>query len=97
MFGSVARGTSTSDSDLDLVVVVPDSISLESMQEVIDVVVNRVGRWTGSVCNVYLANDRRLAELVEEEDVMVSAWERDAVTFHGTQLSARLRCARSHM
>lgn len=47
LFGSVARGQSTPDSDIDLLVVAPDSRRAGSWQERAHEVGERLGRWIG--------------------------------------------------
>jgi len=90
IFGSVARGTSTVDSDLDIVAVLPDYLPEESGAELVDALSASVHRWTGNNCNVYLVTTNRLRELVETNDPIVESWRSDAVTFHGMNLRERL-------
>lgn len=90
IFGSVARETSTADSDLDIVAVFPDSLSEESSAELVDDLSVSARRWTGNDCNVYVATASRLRELVKAKDPIVESWRADAVTFHGVDLRDRL-------
>ena len=86
IFGSVARETSTLDSDLDIVAVFPDYLPEESGSELVDALSGSARRWTGNDCNVYVATASRLRELVEAKDPIVESWSSDAVTFHGVHL-----------
>ena len=86
MFGSVARGTSNAKSDIDLVVVYPDSLEPELGQTVVDTLVERVSLWTGNRCNVYVTTLTLLERLVTEQDPMIESWADDAQTFLGADL-----------
>ena len=90
IFGSVARETSTVDSDLDIVAVFPDYLPDESGAELVDALSESTRRWTGNDCNVYVATASRLRQLVEAKDPIVESWRSDAVTFHGVDLHDRL-------
>lgn len=89
VYGSVARGTSTVHSDIDLVVVAPNRADPETVQSALDRVSDRVQRWTGNQCNVYLVNGDRLAQMKAEQDPMIESWKQDAVTFHGPDTNKR--------
>jgi hypothetical protein len=90
IFGSVARETSTVDSDLDLVAVFPDHIPDEKRAEFVDALGVSTRRWTGNSCNVYAVSASRIRELVRAMDPIVESWRSDAVTFHGVDLRSRL-------
>ncbi len=90
IFGSVARETSTIDSDLDIVAVFPDYLPEEGSAELVDALSESTRRWTGNDCNVYVATASRLRELVDAKDPIIESWRSDAVTFHGVDLQDRL-------
>ncbi|EPR75392.1 hypothetical protein ADILRU_2290 [Leifsonia rubra CMS 76R] len=90
LFGSVARGTSTVLSDIDLVVVFPDTIEEELGQAAINLVTEGVFRWTGNQCNVFVAKREPLRHMVSQGDPMIESWARDAITFNGPDLGERL-------
>lgn len=90
LFGSLARGSSTVHSDVDLVVVFPDSVEDERGRAAIDLVTEGVFRWTGNQCNVFLATGERLSQMVSQGDPMIVSWARDAVTFNGPDLGGQL-------
>ncbi len=90
IFGSVARETSTVDSDLDIVAVFPDYLPEEAGAELVDALSENTRRWTGNDCNVYVATASRLRKLVDGRDPIIESWRSDAVTFHGTDLKDRL-------
>jgi predicted nucleotidyltransferase len=86
MFGSVARGESTSESDVDLAVVYGStpsddfSVALGSMVE----------RWTGNDCQVFDVTRADVARMVAEHDPLVDSWRRDARTVFGADLRGLL-------
>ena len=90
LFGSVARGSSTLDSDIDIVAVFPDNINAHTIEQLVDAVTAGVQRWTGNSCNVYDVTSTRLAQLIEASDPMIESWAADARTFLGPDLRRRL-------
>ncbi|TFD54561.1 hypothetical protein E3T55_03865 [Cryobacterium frigoriphilum] len=86
VFGSVARGTSTPQSDLDLLVLCPDEIDTEQVDRFVDSVQNQVKRWTGNTCNILTVNQRRFAQLKAGHDPLWESWRDEARTFHGPEL-----------
>ncbi len=91
LFGSVARGASTAESDIDLLAVFPTPGITEFDDAFIDAVTAEVPRWTGNVCNVYAITRTGLADLVEQSDPMVVSWRAEADTFHGPDLQELIR------
>jgi predicted nucleotidyltransferase len=90
LFGSVARGASTLDSDIDIVAVFPDSVDASTIEQLVDAVTAGVERWTGNSCNVYDVTSTRLAQLIAAKDPMIESWAADARTFLGPDLRQRL-------
>lgn len=86
LFGSVARGTGTPASDIDLVVVLPDFVPDEGGQAAIDQISQAVLGWTGNDCNVFTAKRGLLRDMVASDDPMIESWRGDAVTFSGPEL-----------
>ncbi|MBH0008091.1 nucleotidyltransferase domain-containing protein [Salinibacterium sp. SWN1162] len=86
LFGSVARGTGTPASDIDLVVVLPDFVTDESGQAAIEQISQAVLGWTGNDCNVFTAKRELLRNMVTSDDPMIESWRGDAVTFNGPEL-----------
>lgn len=93
LFGSVARGHAGPTSDVDLLVLRPDSVDetdptwsaqLSNLEE-------RIVRWSGNRANVVEYADDEFRTLVEVGDPLVEALERDAITIAGEP--ARARCA----
>lgn len=90
LFGSVARGTSTLDSDIDIVAVFPDNLDAHTIEQFVDAVTAGVERWTGNSCNVYDVTSARLAQMIAAIDPMIESWAADARTFLGPDLRRRL-------
>lgn len=90
LFGSVARGASTLDSDIDIVAVFPDNIDAHTIEQFVDAVTAGVERWTGNSCNVYDVTSARLTQMIAASDPMIESWAADARTFLGPDLLRRL-------
>ena len=82
VFGSVARGDATEESDVDLAVVYPgdpdEHLSVE--------LGGHVERWTGNDCQVFDVSRAELSRMVAEADPLIESWRRDARTIVGTDL-----------
>lgn len=90
LYGSVARGTSTRESDVDLVLVTPDDLTGADAERLVLDLTDRVERWTGNTCAVYELSTGRVAELVRDADPMVRSWLDDASTINGPDLRGLL-------
>ncbi len=91
VFGSVARGTADEDSDLDLLVVVPDDVPGGThLAERLEV---EGRRWTGQRVQVYLTTRSALAHARDAGDPVVTAFRTDARRIHGPSIDALLRPA----
>lgn len=86
VFGSVARGEATDDSDVDLVVVYPDEL-------VVDLSValgSAVERWTGNETQVFDVSREDLRKMVADGDPLVESWRKEARTIVGEDLRGLL-------
>ncbi len=92
-FGSVARGTSTPDSDVDLLVVTPQTEDDERVEALISHLIDDIPTITGNACNVYHATRARLVELVREQDPMVASWLQDVEMITGPDVRPALEGA----
>ncbi|MCU1482063.1 MAG: nucleotidyltransferase protein [Subtercola sp.] len=97
LFGSVARGDSTLESDVDLLIVFPTTFADDLVQNAIDGVSVAVTQSTGNPCNIYAATSERFTQLVTSGDAMVSSWDREARTFHGPDVRRMIRDARGNV
>lgn len=93
-FGSFARREADSDSDIDLLVVLPDTTSEAEDGAFVDELESRGQRWSGNVVQVYAVKVSALERTVAEEDPVVESWRRDASTIAGPDVRERLARAR---
>lgn len=93
LFGSVARGDGTAESDVDLLLLRPAKISADAPQWVAqtDRLAGDVHAWTGNHCQVYELSRRELARHVAAREPIVESWRRDAVTIYGSDIAALIR------
>lgn len=96
LFGSVARGDGTTQSDIDLLVVRRPLASVDD-QEVWDDQLaqsaDAIHRWTGNWASWFDITDEDLARLAEAREPIVREWQHDAVTLLGPRLLTLLRRA----
>ncbi len=90
LFGSVARGESRQDSDVDVLLITPDEIGESDVEALVERVIDTVQISTGNVCNVYAASRARFDELVATADPMIPSWVADATVFSGPDFRPRL-------
>lgn len=83
VFGSVARGEATQDSDLDLVIVVPDDLPGKVLDALTDRFRVEGEVWTGNAVQVYALRNGDLAAAVRSDDPIVTSWRDDARTLVG--------------
>jgi predicted nucleotidyltransferase len=88
IYGSVARREAGTDSDVDLVLVIPDDdvpshVTGDSLTDAIHV---DVLAWTGNRAHVYRTSPRALRRAVQDGDPITRSWERDAITVYGRDL-----------
>lgn len=86
VFGSVARGDSDGDSDVDLALVVADDVTAEERDSVVDDLTRLVESRTGNPAQVLVLTRSALARMVEAGDPLVRSWSDDAVTLTGPRL-----------
>lgn len=92
LFGSVARRDARLDSDMDLLVVVPEID--ERAEALRTALVDGVRSWTGQAVGVYLTTPARLTEAAGAGDPIVESFRRDAQTLVGPAVSLYLAPAR---
>ncbi|OII14311.1 nucleotidyltransferase domain-containing protein [Curtobacterium sp. MCBA15_008] len=82
VFGSVARGTATPTSDLDLLVVFDAVVDTDVVVRLGDL----VRRWTGNDCQVFDVTRADLRRFVAEGDPLVGSWRDEARTVFGEEI-----------
>lgn len=86
LYGSVARGDSTTKSDVDLLVVFPDAVTLDGRDEFVTGLRDSVQLWTGNDAQVYDVTETALARQREEADPIVDSWARDGIIVFGNSV-----------
>lgn len=86
LYGSVARGDSTTKSDIDLLVVFPDAVALDGRDEFVTVLRDSVQLWTGNDAQVYDVTETALARQREEADPIVDSWVADGIIVFGNSV-----------
>lgn len=91
LYGSVARGEARLDSDVDVLLVVPDHVPDHLLDHLESAIITEVLAATGNDCSVYAMRRTRFDELVRTGDPMIPSWDADAAVFHGPDFRRRLR------
>lgn len=97
LYGSGARGDGTTKSDLDLLVVRPDSLDADgeaAWDGQLSASAVRVRRATGNPVNYMDTSAAGLHDAVRSDEPIVSSWRQDAVHLFGQRLDVLLRAAR---
>ncbi len=93
-FGSFARGEAGADSDIDLLLVVPDGTADDTTDRIVADLEVRGQRWTGNEVQVYATRHTDLARAVAAGDPIVAEWQQDAVTILGPTIQRLLEAPR---
>lgn len=93
LFGSVASGEADTDSDVDLLVVRPDTLDpdLPAWQQQADTLSSHISRWTGNDCVVLELSGSELAAAFERDERLVADLRRGAVPLAGAEPRTLLR------
>ena len=86
VYGSVARGESQPDSDLDLVVVFPTDLDRDRRDEVVSELEAEITSWTGNRASVYDTDAPDLSRLVSQADPIIESWRHNSRTITGADL-----------
>ncbi len=88
LFGSAARGDGGTASDVDVLLVRPDTVDEadEAWGRQVEVLRDRVKAWTGNHCQIYEVDGTGLAEHAEQGEPIVAEWRRDALSLFGEDL-----------
>jgi hypothetical protein len=90
IFGSTARGEADHDSDVDILLILPDGLDAaeaETWDAQITSLRGAVRRWTGNPCQTFVLDAVRLAEHVRVQDPLVRAWIDEGVLLFGAPIS----------
>ena len=99
IFGSVARGDATAESDLDLLIIASDTIDVEDETWVnqINALEQQARVWTGNSIQVSTVTSRQLMSMVRAGAPIVDEWERDVKTIMGEDARSLIRAARKEV
>jgi predicted nucleotidyltransferase len=96
MFGSAARGEGDARSDIDLLVVRPESVDSEDPEwrDQLHELAVAIERWTGNHAGISEVGEEELSHLASERRPIVDELERDAITVAGPEAGRLLRVKR---
>ena len=95
LFGSLARGESTAESDIDVLVVRPDGVDVDDPDwiEQLTVFADQVRGWTGNACEVLEYGEAELSSLLDAG--LASDLRSHGMTLAGVSPAGMLRSPRS--
>ena len=94
VYGSLARGEGSVDSDVDLLLVRADEVTGEralAWDDQVDSLVTAVQSWSGNPAQPYDISVSDLRAHVGADEPIVRSWRREAITLVGRDLSVLLR------
>jgi len=96
IFGSVARGEATVDSDLDLLIIVATGLDTENEAWLgqIDELERQTRLWVGNPLQVTTVTLQQLASMISAGAPIVDEWERDVRTIMGKDARSLIRASR---
>jgi len=96
VFGSVARGEATADSDLDLLIIAKDELDPESDAWIgqVDGLERRTRLRIGNSLQITTVTQTQLAAMVNSDAPIIDEWDRDAHTIMGQDARNLIRAAR---
>jgi predicted nucleotidyltransferase len=93
IFGSFARQEAGEESDLDVVIVVPDDFSAQDHERLMDELTDELNGLTGNAVQVIDLSDHSLQSLVVKADPLIESWQRESRTIVGPSLIDRIAAA----
>lgn len=81
LFGSAARGDGGTGSDVDVVIVRSDDVSLEHAEWTVqvDALIDHVGAWSGNPCAVIEYSETEFCELMSSDERLAGDLRSDAI------------------
>jgi predicted nucleotidyltransferase len=92
VFGSAARGSGDTRSDIDLFIVRPDGVGPNQPQwrAQLDGLAESIERWTGNHVGLAEVGETDVARLRNDEPPILDELRRDAISLHGSEIGALL-------
>lgn len=92
IFGSTARGEGGTQSDIDLFVVRPDAVSEDDprWRAQLDVLSEKIERWTGNRASIAEAAEAEIELLLREDRPILAELRSDAISIDGADIPALL-------
>jgi len=96
IYGSVARGEATPDSDIDLLVITTDDVNPDSEEwtHQINGLEWKARQWTGNLLQAVTVPQSQLASMVADGAAITDEWERDTQTLYGQDARRLIRATR---
>jgi hypothetical protein len=94
LFGSFARGTAHADSDIDVLLVRPETLTEREEDlwlDQVDGLDRAIKAWTGNVAQIIDLTAATLGRMAREGDPLVDSWRAEDIPLHGGRLIALLR------
>jgi predicted nucleotidyltransferase len=94
LFGSFARGTADSDSDIDVLLIRPailTDVEDADWLEQLDRLDLQIRMWTGNIAQIIDISPATLAHMVRERDPLIDSWRADDIPVQGELLLDLLR------
>lgn len=89
LFGSFARGTAGTDSDIDILLVRPEPVSgfdEDRWLEQLDHLDRRIRAWTGNAAQIIDLDSTTLARMASDGDPLVGSWRGETIQVYGERL-----------
>lgn len=94
LFGSFARGTADSDSDIDVLLVRPESLAEpdeDAWLSQLDGLDRGIRAWTGNAAQIVDLAPATLRQMAHEDDPLVASWRVEDIPVYGERLPQLLR------
>ncbi|MGV1010262.1 MAG: nucleotidyltransferase family protein [Dermatophilaceae bacterium] len=94
LFGSFARGTADSDSDIDVLLVRPEPLTEPdeaTWLEQLDQLDQGIRAWTGNLAQIIDLAPATLGQMTRDADPLVDSWRVEDIQVHGERLVDLLR------
>jgi hypothetical protein len=94
LFGSFARGTADSDSDIDVLLVRPESLAEpdeDAWLSQLDGLDRGIRAWTGNAAQIVDLAPATLRQMAREDDPLIASWRVEDIPVYGERLPQLLR------